>query len=308
MFEAKNISFSYPDGTMVFRNLNFTVNEGEVISIVGPSGAGKSTLLNCISTKLQLSEGSLYLNEVKVLGPEEKLMKSHYDISIIDQSFEHDEFFTIRENINGELLHLTKSDREQFLNQLLDVFQLQKLADVKSGKLSGGEKQRLSMACALAKEPSLLLLDEPFVHLDVHLNRSIGKYIRDLAKLRSMKVILVTHQGEDALSWSDRIWFFKSGKLKSKYTPEQAYFKPKSLYEGMFFGELNSVYFENKQKLFRPVDYKLNYEKGLSKIEVKFQSSDFRGHYYANFFKLSNNKSIVLYSQDILSNQKQIYV
>lgn len=308
MFKAENISFQFSNGKQVFNQLNFTLKKGEILSIVGPSGAGKSTLLKCISAKLQLDEGSMFIDGEKIKGPKEKLLEGNSEIAIIDQSFDHDEYFSVEENISGQLHHLPIDTRNKFVNELLAVFQLTDLRSQKSGKLSGGEQQRLSMACALAKEPKLLLLDEPFVHMDVHLLSSIGKYIKKLAKLRSLMVILVTHQGEDALSWSDKIFFFKSGKIKSRYTPEKAYFKPKTLYEGLFFGELNSVYVENKQLLFRPHEYSLKPTKGSEEIAVTFEYSEFRGHYLANYFKMNNNKSLVLYAKCELSVQKVVYV
>lgn len=308
MFKAENISFQFPNGKQIFRNLNFKLEEGEILSVVGPSGAGKSTLLNCISAKLQLESGAIYLDDERIKGPKEQLLQGNSEIAIIDQSFDYDEYFTVEENISGQLHHLSQEDREKFVQELLVVFHLEAIKSQKSGKLSGGEQQRLSMACALAKEPKLLLLDEPFVHLDVHLHRSIGQYIRKLARLRSMMVILVTHQGEDALSWSDKIFFFKSGKIKSKYTPEKAYNIPKTRYEGLFFGELNSIYIEGKQKLFRPHNYSLKPKKGAIEIDITFQYSEFRGHYLANYFKMNNNKSLVLYANKELSAQKVVYV
>lgn len=308
MFKAENILFQFPNGKEVFSKLNFTLKEGQILSIVGPSGAGKSTLLNCIAAKLQLASGSIYLNDERLKGPDEQLLKGNSEVAIIDQSFDHDIYFTVEETISGQLHHLTNEERNRFVDELLEVFHLTEIRKQKSGKLSGGEQQRLSMACALAKEPKLLLLDEPFVHMDVHLLRSIGRYIRKLAELRSMMVILVTHQGEDALSWSDKIFFFKSGRIKTKYTPERAYNKPKSLYEGLFFGELNSIYFEGKQHLFRPINYSLKLKIGYESIDIKFEYSEFRGHYFANFFKMNNNKSLVLYANRELNAQKVVYV
>jgi iron(III) transport system ATP-binding protein len=308
MFRAENISFQFPNGKQVFNQLNFTLKKGEILSVVGPSGAGKSTLLKCISAKLQLANGSMSIDGEQIKGPKEQLLKGNSEIAIIDQSFDHDEYFSVEENISGQLHHLSIDERKRFVDELLTVFQLTELRNQKSGKLSGGEQQRLSMACALAKEPKLLLLDEPFVHMDVHLLSSIGKYIKKLAKLRSLMVILVTHQGEDALAWSDKIFFFKSGKIKSRYTPEKAYFKPKTLYEGLFFGELNSVYSENKQQLFRPHEYSLKPNKSAQAVNITFEYSEFRGHYLANYFKMNNNKSLVLYANNDLSVQKVVYV
>lgn len=308
MFRVENISFQFPNGKKIFENISFSIKPGDILSIIGPSGAGKSTLLKCLSTKLQWSEGEIFLDDTNIKGPDEQLLEGNSEIAIVDQAFDYDEYFTVEETILNQLHHLPRQEREVFTRELLTVFQLYSLEAQKSGLLSGGEQQRLSMACALAKEPKLLLLDEPFVHMDVHLHRSIGSYIKKIAEIRSMMVILVTHQGEDALSWSDKIYFFRSGKFKTKYTPEKAYFKPKSLYEGLFFGELNSIYINDKQNLIRPNEFYLKQEKNYIPIKVSFDSSEFRGHYFANYFKMQNNKSLVLYSDNKLDAQKVVYV
>ncbi|MDX1651805.1 MAG: ATP-binding cassette domain-containing protein [Brumimicrobium sp.] len=309
MFAVHNISFEFPDGRSIFRKLNFTIQEGEIICVVGHSGAGKSTLLNAISSKVQLTEGEMFLDEDRIFGPEEKINPEHKEIAMVDQSFRQDIYFTVSQNIQNQLLHFDPKERISFTSELLEVFDLTGLAERKSYMLSGGEKQRLSMACALAKEPRLLLLDEPFVHLDVHLQSRIGSYIRRLAELRNMSVIFVTHRGEEALGWADRIFFLSNGQIKTEYTPEKAYFKPRSLAEGRFFGELNSVYSDGKQILFRPNEYSLFPEAGKNiMLEVMPVRNEFRGAYYANYFKLNNNREIVVYNTDPLMSQNKIYV
>jgi ABC-type Fe3+/spermidine/putrescine transport system ATPase subunit len=308
MLSAVKITYGFVPEQLVFSDLSLRVEPGEIISIVGASGIGKSTLLKCLAGKLQLVEGTITIDNERVLGPEEKLLSGHDEISLVDQSFSLDEYFSVAENIANQLLHLAKKEREEFTNELLHVFGLEELRNQPSRLISGGEKQRLSMACALAKEPKYLLLDEPFSNLDVHLKRSIGNYLRNLQALRNMGVVLVTHDGIDALSWSDTIYFFKrNGKLR-KYSPKQAYFSPKNLFEGRFFGELNSVYVKNKQILFRPTAYQLEASEKAVEINVTFFSADFHGHYYANYFKLANGKSIVLYANRILAEIELVYV
>jgi ABC-type Fe3+/spermidine/putrescine transport system ATPase subunit len=308
ILKVEDISFSYTSAKSVFKGVNFNLSPGEVVSIVGPSGTGKSTLLKCIAGLVQLESGKVLLEDEEVMGPRNVLVAGHRDISLVNQLFELDNYFSVKENISNQLHHLSIQDRTDLTNELLAIFELTDLSGVKSKDISGGEQQRLSMACALAKEPRLLLLDEPFVHLDVHLNKKIGEYIRRLAKLRNMGVILVTHDGSEALAWSDRILMMRKGKITSEYLPKQAYFKPKSLFEGRFFGELNSVYLKNKQFLFRPTEFTLKPDKGKEKLFVSWKNAHFKGPFYANYFVLSNGKEIVLYSSKVLTSTKEIYV
>jgi len=308
ILEAKNISFSYASSLPVFKEISFDLLSGEVISIVGPSGTGKSTLLKCLAGLEDLNQGTVLLEGEEVFGPKNLLIAGHPEIALVNQLFELDDYFTVKENISNQLHHLSLKDRTSFVDELLNIFELEKLAGVQSKDISGGEQQRLSMACALAKEPRCLLLDEPFVHLDVHLNKKIGEYIRKLAQVRNMGVVLVTHDGSEALSWSDRILMMRNQGITSEYTPIQAYFKPKTLFEGRFFGELNSVYIHGKQKLFRPTEYSLKNTKSKVKIDVNWLKSHFKGPFYANYFELNNGKEIVLYAAEELKTTKEIYV
>lgn len=309
ILKVENISFSYPSKKQVFNQISFQLLLGEIISIIGPSGTGKSTLLKCLAGQLSLDEGEVYIEGDKLIDPKELLKPGHPEIALVNQLFELDDYFTAYENISNHLHHLPQEEREKFTQELLEVFELKEVADLKSKNISGGEKQRLSMACALAKEPRCLLLDEPFVHFDVHLHKKIGTYLRKLVEIRKMGVILVTHNGEEALSWSDRILLMREGKITNTYTPHQAYFKPKNLFEGRFFGELNSIYIEGNQVLFRPISFSETPNDNFSrKVEVDFVDSYFRGVFYASYFKISKGKEIVLYSKNELSNTKVIYV
>ncbi len=308
MLSAENISFGFDDQNLIFKDLNLHVPAGQIISIVGPSGAGKTTLLKCLAGQRQLHKGLIQVGNETLFGPEEQLLSGHEDVAIVDQGFSLDLYFTVYENISNRLLHLTVEDRSSFIEELLVVFGLTELRDHRSQHISGGEKQRLSMACAIAKEPKYLLLDEPFSNLDVHLKKSIGSYLRELQKVRNMGVILVTHEGADALAWSDSIYFFKSSGQLRKYSPHSAYYSPKTLYEGRFFGQLNSLYEEGKQVLFRPTEYELKYDSKKRKVLLNFIQSDFHGHYRANYFKLMNGKEVVLYANEELRNVTEIYV
>lgn len=309
VLKVEQVQFSYTVGKPVFSNVSFYVRPGEIVSIVGPSGTGKSTLLKCIAGYLSLEEGKVLIEGEEMIDPKHLLKMGHPEIALVDQLFELDDYFTVKENIYNQLHHLDIATRNSFVAELIGVFELEEVAHLQSKDISGGEKQRLTMACALAKEPKCLLLDEPFVHFDVHLHKKIGEYLKKLVEVRQMAVLLVTHNGTEALAWSKRILMMKNGKMQSKYTPEQAYFKPKSLYEGRFFGELNSVYIQQKQRLFRPIEYALTQtDIYQNEIEVTFLNADFKGPYFANYFKIKGGKEIVLYSLEKLKNTHKIYV
>lgn len=307
MLCVNNISFHYSPDSLILNDVSFSVSSSEVVSIVGESGVGKSTLLKIISGKLQANEGTVFLENKRIKGPKEQLLSGDDDVVMVCQLFESDEYFTVRENIHNVLLNLEEKERARFSEELIQLLDLKRVENNKSGTLSGGEKQRLSMACALAKEPKVLLLDEPFSHLDVHLRKRVGKYLKELVALREMIVVLVTHEGSEALAWSSKIYFIENGKIKRNYTPEKAYYAPKNLKEGRFFGELNSFVRNGKQILFRPSQYVLEGEE-KNKIGLKFKYAEFRGPFYANFFSLASGKEVVLYNENCLKELTHIYV
>lgn len=307
MLTAENIHFSFDPQPDLLKGIDFSVKTGEVISIVGASGVGKSTLLKCLAGLLDITKGEISLDGETLISPKQKLIAGNDDIGIVTQSFSENPHFTVAENINRKLLHLTKSDRESFTNELLELFQLKSLSNIKSHLISGGEKQRLSMACALAQEPKVLLLDEPFAHLDVHLRKRVGRFIKKQCNKYGLAVVLVTHEGAEALSWSDSIYFMQNGQLLSQQSPEKAFFQPRTLKQGLYFGELNSIRKAGKQVLFRPNEYEIEGNEADS-ITLKFIDAEFRGGFYANYFKLVNGREVVLYSSQIMRKTKRIYV
>ncbi len=307
MLSVNDIAFSYDGKKSIFKGVSFQVKEGSVVGIVGPSGAGKSSILKSIAGLITLDEGFVELDGKKIQNPHNKLVPGDDEVGFVNQSFELDDFYTCEENILRALLHLSKEQRVTFCDQLISLLGLEDVRNLQGRYLSGGEQQRLSIAAALAKEPRVLLLDEPFVHLDVHLRKKLGKYIRDLCVVRGMIILLVTHEGEEALSWSDEVYCMFDGRLTNRYSPDSAYFRPKTLKEGRFFGELNSVRINEKQILFRPKDFKLSGSTSNA-VKVAFQYSEFRGHYHANYFKLSSGREVVLYGDNPMTHISQIYV
>lgn len=276
---------------------------GEIFGIVGASGGGKSSLLKIISGFLDASKGTVYWNGERVLGPSERLVPGHPEIQLVNQDFKLDLFHTVKENILLKILNLPEKQRLRFCNELLDLVELKGLEDQQARYLSGGEQQRLSIARALAMESEVLLLDEPFSHLDAHLKLKIGAYIKQLIEIRNTLCILVSHEGNEVMQWCRKIAFLDKGKFSRVDTPEAFYYHPTNFNEGAYFGELNEVKAGKNKILFRPCSYKIVQKGGL---ELEFTDSTFFGAYWKSFFRTGKGESIVLYADKPLKKVKHI--
>ena len=306
MLKLNSISFSYD--SPIFENISFEIGESEIIGVVGNSGAGKTTLLKVIAGLLDVNSGEVVFDGEIVKGPSKRLVPGHDEIKLVNQDFCLDLYHTVKENIREKILYLPYKEREELVDELLDLIELSHLSDKKSILLSGGEQQRLSLARALAGEPKLLLLDEPFVHLDGRLRLKISNYLLQMKKIRGTSFILVSHDGEEMLSLADKIFHFSEGKVKRIGTPKDFFYNPISKEEGELFGVINSVFINNKEVLFRPTEFEISTKSNPGNLKLNFIRSQFAGLHYVNYFQTENNDQIILFHKDILKNENEIII
>ncbi|MDG1805184.1 ABC transporter ATP-binding protein [Flavicella sp.] len=240
MLELKNVSFAY-DKTEVVKDISFSVNQGEYIAIIGESGCGKSTLLEIIYGLLHIDKGSVFYNDEKLLGPNYYLVPGEPFMKYLSQDFDLMPFTSAAENIGKFLPNRFPKEKKERTAELLEVVDMVDFAHVKVKNLSGGQKQRVALARVLAKEPELLLLDEPFSHIDNfrknNLRRKLFNYLRE----KNITCIVATHDSTDALSFADKILVMKEGKLVAENPPKILYNTPPSKYVASFFGDVNEI-------------------------------------------------------------------
>lgn len=297
------LSYSHP----VLKDLSLSVETGAIVGVVGPSGGGKSSLLKIIAGLLDADLGDVTWNGKQVKGPSGQLIPGHPEIQLINQDFGLDVYHTVEQNVVQKMLYLPNDVRSRFANELLDLVELTALRDHQAIHLSGGEQQRLAIARALAVEPELLLLDEPFAHLDAHLKVRIGNYLKGLSEVRGMTCILVSHEGQDVLQWCSTIHFMTDGAIRRSGTPEQFYFEPETAYEALFFGEINAYTTETGGRvLFRPNEYAVT-APGEG-IPVRFVEAYFVGAYWRNSVCTSKNETLVLFAQESMDYVESIRI
>lgn len=229
---CKKVEASYPEFKL---HLDFTIMQGEMVSIIGPSGCGKSTTLQLLSGLMEPDSGSI------LLGDEDITAKPVWErnIGLVFQDYALFPHLNVAQNIaySLKLQKVPKKDRNQKVASLLSLVGLEGYQKRRTGELSGGERQRVALARALASNPRLLLLDEPLSALDAQLRKHLRKEIRRIHDETGITTIYVTHDQEEALSLSDRILVMHDGATEQLNTPQQVYHAPATLFAASFMGD-----------------------------------------------------------------------
>ena len=234
LLEMNHIRKSFGD-TEVLKDISFSVEEGEVISIIGPSGSGKSTLLRCATLLEQMDGGELiYLGEKaawndanghSVYAKQGDLKKIQQYFSLVFQNFNLFPHYSVLKNIMDAPICVQKRNKDEVQKEaeaLLAKMGLEHRGTAYPCELSGGQQQRVSIARALAMKPKILFFDEPTSALDPELTLEILKVIRELAK-EKMTMVIVTHEMNFAREVSNRMIFMDKGVIVEETTPEEMF-------------------------------------------------------------------------------------
>ncbi len=307
ILKVENLSINYGEKKVV-KNCSFSSVEGEIIVILGASGDGKTSLLKAISGLLPIAKGTINYNGEQVLDPTQKLVPGHDSIKLVNQDFGLDEFHTVEENIHLRLLQFDENYRAERTKKLLRLTGLTEYGLYKANTISGGQRQRLAIARALADEPTLILLDEPFNQLDFPTKNKISKHIRAYLKRSKINVIMVTHNGIEAMEWADRILFMKNGRVERSGTPKEFYDHPRNRVEASFFGIVNRIRVKNEVKYFRPASFAEKKETSKHiELKVSYKRTSDLGWYSAYDFLYVKQK-ITLYSVQNISHLRSIFI
>jgi ABC-type Fe3+/spermidine/putrescine transport system ATPase subunit len=286
MLEVRSVSFGYSE-EKVLEDINFTVHKGEHISILGESGCGKSTLLKIIYGLLQVTEGNVSWTKKQIMGPDFNLVPGEKYMKYLSQDFDLMPFTTVEENVSQFLSVFYPEALKQRTAELLQLLEMQDYAGTKVRNLSGGQQQRIALARVLAQEPEVLLLDEPFGHIDNFRKNSLRRSLFAHLKKRGISCLVATHDTDDILPYSDRAMVLKDRRILAMDTSKNLYQKPKDRYVASLFGEVNLVpmpwlkqYSEiDRSILVYPHEFQISEKSGL-KVVVK--KSYFKGTHYLN--------------------------
>ncbi|MDR7871177.1 MAG: amino acid ABC transporter ATP-binding protein [Tissierellaceae bacterium] len=229
MIRVENLYKSFGD-LEVLKNINETIYEGEVVSIIGPSGSGKSTFLRCLNLLEVPTSGSVYFNEVNLTDKKINVARYRQRIGMVFQLFNVFPHLTVMDNITLAPILEKKMPKDEAEKMAMGLLERVGLADKRNEyptKLSGGQKQRLAIIRAMAMEPDILLFDEPTSALDPEMVKEVLEVIKELVNT-GITIIIVTHEMAFAKEVSDRVLFMADGIIQEQGTPDEIFNYPKN--------------------------------------------------------------------------------
>lgn len=229
----------------ILSNLNLSINNREYIALLGPSGSGKTTLLKTLAGLITPTCGDILIDQHSI----RELPSHQRPISVVFQDLRLFPHYNVWENIAFpmKLKGLPEEEINKKIQQLLSDVQLAGYEHYPIQKLSGGQQQRIALVRALAADPKILLLDEPFSGLDEPLRREMGQLVYQLHQAKEITTILVTHDKREALEFADRIAFLNEGNLVQVDTGQAILRHPNSAFIANFFGRMNSLTLTDQQ-------------------------------------------------------------
>lgn len=234
----------------VLKDISFSVNEGEVVSIIGPSGSGKSTLLRCATFLERMDGGTIsYLDEevvkehdgVSIYPTQKELRQVCNHFGLVFQNFNLFPHYSVLKNVMDAPISIQKRDEKEVYEEVKQLLDKVGLADKENAypcELSGGQQQRVAIARALAMKPKMLYFDEPTSALDPELTAEILKIMKELAS-ENMTMVIVTHEIDFAKAVSDRVIFMDEGVIVEEGTPADVIDNPKNTRTKEFLNKLN---------------------------------------------------------------------
>jgi len=236
-----HLSKSFGDNT-VLHGLDLHVEDGEFFTLLGPSGCGKSTTLWSIAGLHTPDSGTILFGDHAVFDDHTNLPPERRSCGVVFQSYAIWPHMTVHANVAYplKLRRVDRAARSSRVREVLELVELDHLADRFPHELSGGQQQRVALARALAHSPDFLLFDEPFSNLDAKLRERARDWLRTLQREIKVTTIFVTHDQDEALSMSDRIMVMDQGRMRQIGTPEQIYQEPADVFVADFVGTINT--------------------------------------------------------------------
>jgi ABC-type sulfate/molybdate transport systems ATPase subunit len=312
MLKVQVTSFGYNDQT-ILKDINFEVAKGEHLALMGESGSGKSTLLKIIYGLLHVEEGSIFWGETEAMGPNFNLVPGEPYMKYLAQDFDLMPFISVEENIGQFLSVFERDNHPERIAELLELIEMEEFAKTKVQFLSGGQQQRVALARVLAQEPEILLLDEPFGHIDNFKRNSLRRNLFLYLEKKGITVLTASHDPNDVLPFAKRTLIMEKGQIIADQKTKKLYRTPPNYYTASLFGEVNQVpikllksYAEiDRSVLVYPHEFQVSKTSGL-KVEVLH--SFFKGSHFLNEGKTEEGVTLFFNSEDKQITGKNVFL
>lgn len=241
MIEVSKLNKSFGKNH-ILKDIDINIKKGEVVVVIGPSGSGKSTFLRCLNLLEKPSSGSIVFEGSAITDKKTNINKLREKMGMVFQQFNLFPHKTVMENITLGPVKVKKASRDEANKAALDLLKkvgLEKKHSTYPAKLSGGEKQRIAIARALAMEPDVMLFDEPTSALDPEMVGEVLSVMKSLAS-EGMTMVVVTHEMGFAKEVGDRVVFMDGGKIIEENTPEELFSNPQNARTKEFLSKILS--------------------------------------------------------------------
>lgn len=242
MIEFSDVKKVFPDGTRAIHDFSLKINDGEFVTLIGPSGCGKTTTMKMINRLIEPTAGTIYINDTDI--NDYNIHELRWNIGYVLQQIALFPHMTIEENIAivPEMKKWKRKHIRERSKELLDMVGLDPDTYMhrRPGELSGGEQQRVGVIRALAADPDIILMDEPFSALDPISREQLQRDIKHLHQGIKKTIVFVTHDIDEALALGDKVCLMKQGQIVQADMPQQLVLHPKSQYVKDFIGERQS--------------------------------------------------------------------
>ncbi|MCY4275792.1 MAG: ABC transporter ATP-binding protein, partial [Gammaproteobacteria bacterium] len=223
-------------GKRVVDGVSLSLKKGEVGSLLGPTGCGKTSLLRAVAGFEKPDQGCILVREQEVSGPNEHLQPERRNIGMVFQDLALFPHLTVAGNVGFGIRGLDTDAIRKRVSQLLEMVNLETYAESYPHELSGGQQQRVALIRAIAPEPDVLLLDEPFSGQDMERREQLARELRETLRKTGVTALLVTHDQMEAFAFSDMMGVMSQGKLLQWDTVYDLYHWPKERYVAEFVG------------------------------------------------------------------------
>lgn len=309
MLSIQNISFSYLKNKTI-TSFSLNLEKGKNLAVIGESGCGKSTLLKLIYGLHDLDEGQIFWNEQEVLGPKFHLVPGMDFMKYLSQDFDLMPFITVAENVGKYLSNIDKEKKQKRIHELLEIVEMTEFANVKAKFLSGGQMQRVALARVLALEPEVVLLDEPFSHIDNFRKNSLRRNLFTYLKEKEITTLIASHDVDDYLSFVDEIVVIKEGKELAKGSPKELFENSPNYYIASLFDDVNAIdahfFGINKKETILVYPYQLKIVSD-SKLKVAVTQNYFKGSHNLVEGTYDNGK-VFFVSDEAIEIGKEVFL